>query len=136
MMAYTREMNVLTLRSFDTLSQKHQQSEVFETEFRKLIATDNRRYLELELKYGWIAIPNYIYRKEFPRSVVEEALNSAGLGNPQNEYLFKIYPTDFTAVAAIETPLKSTPRWKTSTSTRSSSPIPARTCQHHGTSSA
>jgi hypothetical protein len=64
-------------------------------------------------------MPDFIFRNDLTKSIVEKAINSMSLGNPKYAEHFLLYPTDFSLIGVAMA--LDIPKMRSSTSTRWSS---------------
>ncbi|KAF2789061.1 hypothetical protein K505DRAFT_378495, partial [Melanomma pulvis-pyrius CBS 109.77] len=94
-----REVSLVLSPGLDVVMQRRRETEIIRDGLLKLLYEAEKRYPGLGLEYGGIAMPDFIYRNDVFKHIVEEAINSTGLRNPKYADRFLLYPSDF-AVAA------------------------------------
>ena len=82
---------------------RQHQTEVLTDGLQQLSQEMEKHYPGLELEYGGVAIPDFIYRNNVFKNIVEKAINATGLRNPKNAGLFLLYPTDYATMASTVT---------------------------------
>lgn len=78
--------------------QRQHQTEIITDGLRQLLYETKHRYPGTKFEYGGIAIPDFIFRNDFTKSIVEKAINSTSLRNPKYAEHFLLYPTDFSLI--------------------------------------
>jgi hypothetical protein len=63
-----------------------------------LLYEADHRYPGTSFEYGGVAMPDFIFRDDVTKNIVEKAVNSTSFRNPKYAEHFLLYPTDFSII--------------------------------------